>query len=101
MKNKEISERTKAGLAATKARGTILGNPRPAEALSRASKAIQARKLNFAVETLKVIQEIKGTGANSLSKIADCLNKRGQKTPRNGSWTATAVKRVLAVELKT
>jgi len=90
-----ISERTKAGLAVAKARGARLGNPRPAESLKKASQGIQARKSAFAVRISKIIKEIQETGVSSLSKIADCLNKRGEKTRRNGSWTATAVKRVL------
>lgn len=92
-----ISERTKAGLAVAKARGVRLGNPRPAASLVAASKAIQTRKAAFSAEMAKVISEIQGTGVRSLSKIADCLNKRGERTSRNGTWTATAVKRILAL----
>jgi DNA invertase Pin-like site-specific DNA recombinase len=91
-----ISQRTKAGLAVVKARGTALGNPNPGPALQKAQKAIQARKQAFATEALKAIKEIQSTGIDSLNRIADCLNKRGEKTPRGGNWTATAVKRVLA-----
>lgn len=90
-----ISERTKAGLAVAKSRGARLGNPRPAASLERASQAIQTRKAGFAFRISKTIQEIQGAGARSLTQIADCLNKRGEKTRRNGVWTATAVKRVL------
>lgn len=90
-----ISERTKAGLAVAKARGVRLGNPHPEASLVVASNAIQKRKAAFTTEILKVISEIQTTGVRSLSKIADCLNKRGEKTSRNGIWTATAVKRVL------
>jgi DNA invertase Pin-like site-specific DNA recombinase len=93
-----ISQRTKAGLAIVKARGTVLGNPHPAEALKRAQETIQERKQDFAKEALKAIREIQSTGIHSLNRLADCMNKRGEKTARGGKWTATAVKRVLACE---
>lgn len=91
-----ISERTTAGLAVAKQRGVVLGNPNPAPALELAQQAIQARKKGFAVGALESIREIQSTGIASLNRIADCLNKRGERTARGGSWTATAVKRVLA-----
>ena len=91
-----ISERTKAGLAVAKQRGIKLGNPNAATALEKAGAAIQQRKQQFAKQTLKIIQEVQSTGITSLMGIADCLNKRGERTARNGRWTAKAVKRVLA-----
>lgn len=90
-----ISERTKAGLAVAKQRGAKLGNPNPAQSLVRARQAVQARKTAFSAAALKEIREIQGTGVATLSKIADCMNKRGEKTARGGKWTATAVRRVL------
>jgi DNA invertase Pin-like site-specific DNA recombinase len=91
-----ISERTKAGLAVAKQRGAVLGNPNPKAALRKANMVIQDRKQEFAKSALKTIREIQSTGVDTLAKIADCLNKRGEKTARGGTWTATAVKRVLA-----
>jgi DNA invertase Pin-like site-specific DNA recombinase len=91
-----ISERTKAGLAVAKSRGVKLGNPNPAASLERAREAIQTQKQEFAKAALRSIREIKSTGIQSLNRIADCMNKRGEQTPRGGKWTATAVKRVLA-----
>ena len=91
-----ISERTKAGLAVARSRGVVLGNPDPAKALTKARRAIQRRKVEFAGAVLKSIREIQSTGIASLNRIADCLNKRGETTRRGGKWTATAVKRVLA-----
>ena len=90
-----ISSRTKSALAVAKQRGVVLGNPNGKVALKVARAAIQARKQAFVADALKVIEEIKSTGATTLLKIADCLNKRGEKTPRGGIWTATAVRRVL------
>lgn len=90
-----ISERTKAGLAVAKSRGARLGNPKPAASLLKASQAIQEKKGLFVIQIRKIIEEIQSAGVSGLSKIADCLNKRGEKTRRGGLWTATAVKRVL------
>jgi DNA invertase Pin-like site-specific DNA recombinase len=90
-----ISERTRAGLAVAKQRGATLGNPHAATAWTKAVSAIKARKAEFAASARKSINEVRSTGIESLSRIADCLNKRGEKTPRGGKWTATAVKRVL------
>ncbi|MGC3960487.1 MAG: recombinase family protein [Verrucomicrobiota bacterium] len=90
-----ISERTKAGLAVAKQRGTKLGNPNASKAWNKAVSAIKERKREFAAAALKSIREIQSTGVDNLTRIADCMDKRGEKTARNGKWTATAVKRVL------
>lgn len=90
-----ISARTKAGLAVAKARGVALGGPNLPEARIAAHKAIQERKRIFAASAIEYIREIQSTGIQSLTRIADCLNKRGEKTPRGARWTATAVSRVL------
>jgi len=90
-----ISERTKAGMAVAKQRGAKIGNPNPAAALAIAQSVIQEKKTAFNQTALKSIREIQDTGAKTLSKIAYCLNKRGERTPRGGMWTATAVRRVL------
>lgn len=90
-----ISERTKAGLAVAKQRGVALGNPNPDASLKKAVKANIQRKREFAATAIKSIREIQSTGVETLARLADCMNKRGEKTPRGGTWTATAVKRVL------
>jgi len=90
-----ISERTMAGLAVAKQRGVVLGNPNPEKSLRKAVQANIKRKQEFAAAALKSIREIQSTGVETLTRIADCMNKRGEKTPRGGTWTATAVKRVL------
>jgi DNA invertase Pin-like site-specific DNA recombinase len=91
-----ISQRTKAGLAVAKARGVVLGNPNAPQAWGKALARIQERKHHFAASAMASIQEIQSTGITSLSRISDCLNKRGERTPRGGHWTTTAVKRTLA-----
>jgi DNA invertase Pin-like site-specific DNA recombinase len=90
-----ISERTTAGLAVAKQRGVVLGNPNPERSLRKAVEANIKRKQEFAATALKSIREIQSTGVETLSRIADCMNKRGEKTSRGGTWTATAVKRVI------
>ena len=90
-----ISQRTKAGLAVAKSRGVTLGNPNAARAWKKAVIAIKDGKRRFATDAMKIIQEIQSTGISKLSRIADCMNKRGEKTARGGKWTATAVKRVM------
>jgi DNA invertase Pin-like site-specific DNA recombinase len=93
-----ISQRTKAGLAIAKARGVVLGGPKLPEARIIGQKVIQERKKTFAASAIKFIREIQSTGIQSLNRIADCLNKRGEKTPRGKTWTPMAVKRVLACQ---
>jgi DNA invertase Pin-like site-specific DNA recombinase len=102
-----ISDRTKAALAAAKARGVKLGGDRgyrpttppdhvagtkaAAEARSRAADHA-AHRLMGAIEDVRAA----GGGAASLHTIAQGLTDRGIPTPRGGAWTATAVRRVLA-----
>lgn len=93
---KAIGERTKAALAAAKARGTKLGNPRLDDARPRARAAIASRAREFAAATLPTIRHLQGCGCETLQSLADALNARAVPTARSGSWTATAVRRVLA-----
>ena len=85
-----ISARTKAALAAAKAKGVQLGNPNLATARGAAHKAISANADVFAANVLPVIREVKATGA-SLRQIAAALNSRGIPTARGGRWAATQV----------
>ena len=99
-----ISSRTKAALAAAKARGTQLGGRRvsrerfaeigvAARATSvtvRSAKAASSRS-----DVIPVIEEIRTAGAVTLRQIAVELNVRGEKAPRGGEWSAVQVQRVL------
>lgn len=95
-----ISARTKAALAAAKARGRKLGGDRGniqdhAVAGARASVAVRSANAGKRVsDLLPVIEAIKTDGTTSLRAIADELNKRGIKTARGGEWSAVQVKRV-------
>src|SRR4051794_11222208 len=93
-----ISQRTRAALAAAKARGVRLGNPAnlhnqlDGSAKGNAAKAARADKR--AADLLPVIAPLKAGGA-SLRQIADALTRRGIPAPRGGTWNAVAVKRIL------
>lgn len=90
-----ISTRTKAALAAAKARGVTLGGPELAKARKSAVASIKALADQHAANVLPVIREIRRTGAASLHQIADALNARGITTPRGGQWYASSVRNVL------
>lgn len=101
---RKISERTKAALAAAKARGTKLGGDRgnrPAtpEGSARGNQAsaeVRATKASHhAHSVLPVVEELRGAGF-SLNAIAAKLTAQGIQAPRGDAWTATTVRRVLA-----
>ena len=95
-----ISDRTKAALAAAKARGVKLGwsNPERASEQRQAAKkgaaVNKARASAHAENVLPVIEQIRAGGA-SLRQIAAELNARGIKTARGGRWYATTVRNML------
>jgi DNA invertase Pin-like site-specific DNA recombinase len=95
-----ISQRTKAALAAAKARGVKLGGDRgyrpetpPDSRLG--VKARQAEAMRAAHEALAAIEAVRAGGTTTLGGIARALNGYGRKAPGGGAWTATAVRRVL------
>jgi DNA invertase Pin-like site-specific DNA recombinase len=93
-----ISARTKAALAAAKARGTVLGGYRghavtmAAGEAGRRSQTVRARARTD--DLLPVLDELRAAGVVSLGGIAAALNARGIPAARGGAWSATQVRRV-------
>ena len=97
-----ISERTRAALAAAKARGAVLGGDRgyrptaapcaAAAALARGDTADRvAHRLAFEIAALR------DQGVTTSIGLARALTERGVPTPREGRiWTHTTVARLLA-----
>jgi DNA invertase Pin-like site-specific DNA recombinase len=91
-----ISTRTRQALAAAKARGVTLGNPRLHVAHRSAVEAVSAEADRFAANVLPIIREAQKAGARTLREIAEALNARGIATARGGQWYAQSVANVLA-----
>jgi len=101
---KAISARTKAALAAAKARGVKLGNPAnlprgtrktAARASAAAAVAAKARTSARAEDCRDAIEDAREQGAVSLREIAAHLNRLGYTSPRGNAWTACTVQRTL------
>lgn len=96
---KMISARTKAALAAAKARGVRLGKPENLRNQEAGRVQGRARRTTLAGERAadlrSTIADLRASGASSLRQIAAGLNKRGIPTARGGAWSAVQVKRVL------
>jgi DNA invertase Pin-like site-specific DNA recombinase len=83
------STRTKDALAAAKARGTKLGNPRPLDALALANAARDLPKP--APEVLALIRSLTAQG-KGLRATARELNRLGIRSPLGSQWYAQTVK---------
>ncbi len=93
---RKISQRTKAALAALKARGVTLGKPENLTHDAQAKGAAENRNRAISAYALVVplVEKLRTEGL-SLGAIAARLNVAGHAT-RNGSpWSAMQVKRVL------
>ena len=107
-----ISQRTKAALAAAKARGVLLGSARPGhwkgreEARSigaaRGSRASKAKRdvLTGPLyrEVLPIIRAAKDAG-DSLQQIAEDLNRKGFSTARGLAWNRMQISRLVKTHL--
>lgn len=96
-----ISARTKAALAAAKARGVKLGGDRgnfgrarrKGPSVSATVRSEQAKQR--AADILPIIRKIQAEGTVTLLGIASALNARGIPAARGGEWSAVQVRRVL------
>jgi DNA invertase Pin-like site-specific DNA recombinase len=93
----KISERTKAALAAAKARGVKLGNPhgpKPFTAeMQQGIAAVRQQADARARQLSEIFAEYDGESANA---TANALNERGLPSGRGGKWTARSVINVRA-----
>ena len=97
-----IGERTRAALAAAKARGRVLGGDRgyrpvagPDAALAASARSIAAQR--GASRLFFEIQSLQAAGTVGLAELARALNERRIPTPAGrGTWTHTTVQRVMA-----
>ena len=94
-----ISARTKAALAAAKARGRKLGGRRPGAGnvgryQRQGMKAAQAKAAERLALVAEDIRRLTGEGL-SLNAMAARLNAMEIRTSRGCEWTATAVKRAV------
>jgi DNA invertase Pin-like site-specific DNA recombinase len=91
-----ISQRTKAGLAAAKVRGTKLGNPDMKRLRSLGIKAVRAEADRHAEEVRPIIDAIRARGEKSLRAIAAELTRMRVPTARGGiEWSAQQVSNIL------
>lgn len=88
----KISQRTKAALAAAKARGIRLGNPQLEEARVRALATRRARQPGSDLTSIAAGLAAQGL---SLREIAKRLNRLGIPTPRGKVWCAAIIKKLL------
>lgn len=98
---RKISERTKAALAAAKARGRVLGWANPSRiseqqfASRRGAEANRDKAQQFASNAMPIIQSIRNSGVASCAEIATVLNARGIQSARGGRWHSATVRKVM------
>jgi len=94
-----ISKRTKAALAAAKARGVTLGGNKgflPTKAMNVLSARVRGERADMMAQDLApIIKELQAAGKTSLRAIAEGLNAQGVPTSRGGKWSSPQVMRML------
>jgi DNA invertase Pin-like site-specific DNA recombinase len=94
-----ISARTKAALAAAKARGTVLGTPANLTnfqlGIRNSANVRMAAAQRRAYDLQPLIEDLKKAGISSASAVPRELSARSIPAPRGGGWRATQVQRLL------
>src|SRR4051812_20550340 len=91
-----ISERTKAALAAKKAAGARLGNPRNLTYAGQVGRAALIDVADeFAADLTPLLETIRANGAITLASMAMELDRRGIKPARGGKWQRSSVRNLL------
>ena len=88
---KAISDRTKAALAAAKARGVKLGTPLTQRLATEQRTAADT----YAGTLTATLEELRLCGVTSVREVAAALNERGIRTRKGGQWHPTSVQRLL------
>ena len=99
-----ISARTKAALAAAKARGVKLGNPNGAahlragckEAAAKSVEASRRRAERHDTAVADAVRALTYEGLVGARSLAAGLNQRGIPAPGGGTWYAGQVRRMMA-----
>lgn len=91
-----IRARTRAALAAKKARGEPLGNRTNLGVASAKGAAVQREAADaFALRLAPIIAALQAQGVTTTRAIAQALNARGERTARGGEWQSATVARIL------
>ena len=97
-----ISARTKAALAAAKARGKVLGGARPGAAeraravAAKGTAALRAKAEARAADLAPMIEAWRAGGITSQAGLARALDVAGVPTARGGKWSNVQVAALLA-----
>lgn len=91
-----IAARTRAALAAKRARGEALGNRVNLTEAGARGAAVQREAADaFAARLAPIITAMRAQGIVTLQSLADALNARGEPTARGGTWAPATVANVL------
>ncbi|RYE51685.1 MAG: recombinase family protein [Hyphomicrobiales bacterium] len=91
---RQISIRTKAALAAARARGVKLGGPNPAAAAERGRAKLKLQEAPIRARALPIIQQMREEGA-SLRAITFALETGGVPPLRGKAWHPETVRKML------